>query len=178
MRGRVAKRLLFEKLHLHAVLCQNLRRLASCKTAADDRCFHICSFQPETAGIYPAVQPASCIPEISPLLPWTGLPPSDNRIPDWNSGSVRPVLPFAAGFCRTAGRPHSGQEPGISTAMRLVLRHSGKPGQARNFPYRPVLMTMFRPHFSQMISVTSSGIFMWTSFISSSAFSIVLAKSP
>ncbi len=30
------------------------------------------------------------------------------------------------------------------------FRHSGKPGQARNFPYRPSLITISRPHFSQI----------------------------
>src|SRR5512146_2586494 len=38
----------------------------------------------------------------------------------------------------------------------LVFLHSGYPEQARNFPKRPHLMTMVRPHFSQTWSVGSS----------------------
>ena len=48
-------------------------------------------------------------------------------------------LPFAA-----VGTPHADR---VSSGR--ALRHSGKPLQARNLPYRPSLITIGRPHFSQ-----------------------------
>src|SRR5262245_39352901 len=75
---------------------------------------------------------------------------------------------------RTIGLPHFGQAssiagaaasppsappgPPLPPAISWVLRHSGYPEQARNFPYRPHLITIGLPHFSHVDSVGISSV--------------------
>lgn len=59
-------------------------------------------------------------------------------------------------FLYSTFAPHFGQLTPASSSIGLAFLHSGKPGHARNFPYLPVFITIFRPHFSHFISVSSS----------------------
>src|SRR3954469_24169095 len=72
----------------------------------------------------------------------------------------------------TIGDPHVGHFSSVSRVVfttvmvpssaflySLVLRHSGYPQQARKWPLRPHLLTMFLPHFSQLCSVVASSRF-------------------
>ena len=71
-----------------------------------------------------------------------------------------------------------GHLPGISTTRGMVKSHSGQPGQARNRPKRPDLMTRFRPHWGQISSDTSSGTLMRSPSSSCSAFFSSASKPP
>ena len=55
---------------------------------------------------------------------------------------------------------------GSIISMSSVVGVHGNPGQAKNLPWGPYLMTMLRPHFSHIISVTSSSIFTLESSVS------------
>ena len=86
-------------------------------------------------------------------------------------------LPFFV-FFKTTSPPHIGH--GIPTFSKcgFVFLHSGNPGHARNFPYGPYFTTIFLPHSSQITSVTSSSILIFSNlFLHSSLRSQSLGRS-
>ena len=72
--------------------------------------------------------------------------------------------------------PHLGQGTFIISTIAFVLRHSGKLGQARNLPKRPILYTIIAPHLSHTTSDTSSGTLTFS--IVSDAFSTSCMNGP
>ena len=58
----------------------------------------------------------------------------------------------------TMSPPHSGHLAPVGTVIDLALWHLGNAEQARKRPNRPRLITMGLPHFSQTMSVVSTGI--------------------
>ena len=67
--------------------------------------------------------------------------------------------------------PHLGHRPGMTTTSGFVKVHSGYPGQAKNRPNRPLLMTICRPQRSQTSSDSSTGTLRRTPSRSFSALS-------